>query len=111
MPADYTYDRPHLLGTMRTGPDLLNIAVRQSSEEWHYMHLYNARLVNSESIMPPHPWLFETKATAGPGEKPLALPDSVAPRNAVVIPTREGKALVAYLLSLDRTYDASRSKK
>ncbi len=111
VPADYTYDRPHLLGTMRTGPDLLNIAVRQPSEDWHYLHLYNARLVNSESIMPPFPWLFETKPTAGPDEKPLALPDSVAPRNAVVVPTREGKALVAYLLSLDRTYDASRPKK
>ncbi len=111
VPADFTYDRPHLLGTMRTGPDLVNIAVRQPSEEWHYLHLYNARLVTSESIMPPYPWLFEEKPTAGPGEKALALPDSVAPRNAVVVPTREGKALNAYLLSLDRTYDAPRSPK
>lgn len=111
IPADFTYDRPHLLGTMRTGPDLVNIAVRQPSEEWHSLHLYNARLVTSESIMPPYPWLFEEKPTAGPGEKALALPDSVAPRNAVVVPTREGKALNAYLLSLDRTYDAPRSPK
>lgn len=111
VPADYTYDRPHLLGTMRTGPDLLNIAVRQPSEDWHYLHLYNARLVTSGSIMPPYPWLFETKPTAGPDEKQLAVPDSAAPRNSVVVPTREGKALVAYLLSLDRSYDASRSKK
>ena len=111
IPADFTYDRPHLLGTMRTGPDLVNIAVRQSSEEWQYLHLYNARLVTSESIMPPYPWLFEEKPTAGPGEKALALPDSVAPRNAVVVPTREGRALIAYLLSLDRTYDAPRSPK
>lgn len=111
IPADFTYDRPHLLGTMRTGPDLVNIAVRQSSEEWHYLHLYNARLVTSESIMPPYPWLFEEKPTAGPGEKALALPDSVAPSDAVVVPTREGKALIAYLLSLDRTYDAPRSPK
>lgn len=111
VPADYTFDRPHLLGTMRTGPDLLNIAARQPSEEWHYLHLYNARLVNGESIMPPYPWLFETKATTGPDEKRLALPDSAAPRNSVVVPTREGKAVVAYLLSLDRTYDAPRSTK
>jgi cytochrome c oxidase cbb3-type subunit II len=111
VPADYAYDRPHQLGTMRTGPDLLNIAVRQPSEEWHYLHLYNARLVNAESIMPPYPWLFETKPAAGPGEKVLAMPDSVVPRNAVIVPTEEGKALVAYLLSLDRTYDPSRPKK
>jgi cytochrome c oxidase cbb3-type subunit II len=111
VPADYVYDRPHLLGTMRTGPDLLNIAVRQSSEDWHYLHLYDPRLVNAQSIMPPYPWLFESKPTAGPEEKALALPDSAAPHNAVVVPTGEGKALVAYLLSLDRTYDPSRSKK
>ncbi len=111
VPADYVYDRPHLLGTMRTGPDLLNIAVRQPSEEWHFLHLYNARLVIKESIMPPFPWLFEMKPTAGPDEKIVALPDSVAPPNAVVVATPEGKALVAYLLSLDRTYDPTRSSK
>lgn len=27
--ADYYYDHPHLLGTMRTGPDLFNIGARQ----------------------------------------------------------------------------------
>lgn len=27
-PGDYAYDYPHLLGTMRTGPDLFNIGVR-----------------------------------------------------------------------------------
>ena len=27
-PEDYRYDRPHLLGTMRTGPDLANIRAR-----------------------------------------------------------------------------------
>ena len=41
--ADYAYDSPHLLGTMRTGPDLFNIAVRQPSEDWHLGHLYQPR--------------------------------------------------------------------
>ncbi len=27
--GDYYYDNPHLLGTMRTGPDLINVGVRQ----------------------------------------------------------------------------------
>lgn len=111
LPADYTYDRPHLLGTMRTGPDLLNIAARQPSLDWHYLHLYNPRLTTAGSIMPPYRWLFEKKMTPGPGEKPLALPDSIAPHNGVIVPTAEGRALVAYLLSLDRTYDAPRSTK
>jgi cytochrome c oxidase cbb3-type subunit 2 len=29
VPGDYIYDKPHLLGSMRTGPDLFNIASRQ----------------------------------------------------------------------------------
>jgi cytochrome c oxidase cbb3-type subunit 2 len=104
VPADYVYDKPHLLGTMRTGPDLLNIGARQPSEDWHFLHLYNPRIVTPWSIMPPFPWLFEEKETAGPYDKILSLPDSIAPKGKVVVPTREGKALVAYLLSLDRTY-------
>ena len=32
VPGDYYYDNPHLLGSMRTGPDLFNIGVRQPSD-------------------------------------------------------------------------------
>jgi cytochrome c oxidase cbb3-type subunit 2 len=109
VPADYIYDKPHLLGTMRTGPDLFNIAARQPSETWHLLHLYNPRLVVHGSIMPPFPWLFEEKLSAGPGETALVIPDSVSPRGKVVVPTAEGKALVAYLLSLNHTYPVSQS--
>ncbi len=104
VPADYIYDKPHLLGTMRTGPDLFNIATRQPGEDWHFLHLYNPRLVTPGSIMPPYPWLFETKLTAGPGEKPLTLPPGARPEGEVVVPSPDGKALVAYLLSLDHSY-------
>ena len=104
VPADYVFDKPHLLGTMRTGPDLLNIGVRQPSEDWHLLHLYNPRLIVPGSIMPPFPWLFEEKLSAGPGEKPLVLPDSVAPKGKVVVASREATALTAYLRGLDRTY-------
>ncbi|MEX0602188.1 MAG: cbb3-type cytochrome c oxidase subunit II [Bacteroidota bacterium] len=104
VPGDYVFDKPHLLGTMRTGPDLLNIAVRQPSEQWHLIHLYNPRLVSPGSIMPPYPWLFEEKLSAGPNDVVLALPDSLAPMGKVVVATREGTALLRYLLSLDRSY-------
>jgi cytochrome c oxidase cbb3-type subunit 2 len=104
VPGDYVYDKPHLLGTMRTGPDLMNIAVRQPSEQWHLIHLYNPRIVVPGSIMPPFPWLFEEKLTAGPTETVLALPDSLARKGNVVVATREAMALTAYLLSLDRSY-------
>lgn len=104
VPGDYVYDKPHLLGTMRTGPDLMNIAVRQPSEDWHLVHLYNPRIVAPGSIMPPFPWLFEEKPGAAPQDKQVILPDSIAPKGKVLVATREGRALVAYLLSLDHSY-------
>ncbi len=106
VPADYVYDRPHLLGTMRTGPDLMNIGVRQTSVDWHMLHLYDPRLVVSGSTMPPYPWLFEVKRSAGPDEYVLDLPADRVPEGKVVVATYEAEALVEYLLSLDRSYDA-----
>ena len=104
VPADYVFDKPHLLGTMRTGPDLLNIAVRQPSMDWHLVHLYNPRIVVPGSLMPPFPYLFEKKLSAGPNERVLVLPDSITPKGKVIVAGREARALTAYLLSLDRTY-------
>ena len=59
--ATMPYDKPHLLGTMRTGPDLMNIGVRQPSEQWHLGHLYQPRAYVPGSIMPSFPYLFEVK--------------------------------------------------
>ncbi len=110
VPADYVYDKPHLLGTMRTGPDLMNIGVRQPSEEWHLVHLYNPRIVVPGSIMPPFPYLFEEKPSAGPNERVLSIPDSLAPKGKVIVATREAMALTKYLLSLDRSYPVIQGK-
>ncbi len=50
--GDYYYDHPHLLGTMRTGPDLFNIGARQPSADWHLGHLYQPRAYVVQSSMP-----------------------------------------------------------
>lgn len=110
VPADYVFDKPHLLGTMRTGPDLMNIAIRQPSEDWHLIHLYNPRIVVPGSIMPPFPWLFEEKLSTGPNEKVLMLPDSLAPHGKIVVAKQDARALTAYLLSLDRSYPVAQEK-
>jgi cytochrome c oxidase cbb3-type subunit 2 len=89
----------------------MNIAVRQPSEDWHLLHLYNPRLVVPGSIMPPFPWLFEEKLSAGPNEKVLALPDSLAPKGKVIVAGRDARALTAYLLSLDRSYPVAQGKR
>jgi cytochrome c oxidase cbb3-type subunit 2 len=103
--GDYSYDAPHLLGTMRTGPDLLNIGARQPSKDWHLGHLYQPRAYTPGSIMPSYPFLFEVRhGQAKPGEMIVSLPPQFATPNEVVVAKPEALALVAYLLSLDRTY-------
>ena len=102
--GDYAYDKPHLLGTMRTGPDLMNIGVRQPSEQWHLGHLYQPRAYTPGSNMPSYPFLFEAKDKAEKGEVVVNLPGGYAPMGKVVIARPEAEDLVKYLLSLDRSY-------
>ncbi len=102
--GDYAYDEPHLLGTMRTGPDLMNIGVRQPSEQWHLGHLYQPRAYVQGSIMPGYPYLFETRPKAEAGEVVVNLPPGHAPADQVVIARPEALDLVKYLRSLDRSY-------
>ncbi len=91
---------PRVLGTERTGPDLTNIAERQPSSTWHYIHLYQPRAVVPGSIMPSFPWLFAESERAGAGDSGITVPSPYGPSNGVVVPTERGRALVAYLLAL-----------
>lgn len=106
--ADYVYDRPHLLGTMRTGPDLLNVGVRLPSRDWHLTHLYQPRAVIPTSLMPAFTFLFEVKAEPAPDDVVVALPPGQGPEAGVVVATPAALDLTAYLLSLDRSYPAER---
>lgn len=105
--SDYAYDTPHLLGTMRTGPDLLNIGARMPSRDWHLTHLYQPRAIHPTSIMPNYPYLFEIKAEVAAGDTVVQLPDAYRPAGGVVVARQEALDLVDYLLSLDRTYPAA----
>jgi len=104
--ADYYYDSPHLLGTMRTGPDLFNIGARQPSADWHIGHLYQPRAYTPGSIMPSYPYLFEIKDAAGPNDKVVTLPPGFGPPGKVVVAKPELLDLVQYLIGLDHTYPA-----
>ncbi len=108
IPGDYTNDYPHLLGTMRTGPDLFNIGARQPSQTWHLLHLYQPRAVESESIMPAFPFLFEVVDEPSPGAVTVTVPQPWGPESGTVVAKREALDLVAYLIALDHTYDISR---
>ncbi|HQR03654.1 MAG: cbb3-type cytochrome c oxidase subunit II [Proteobacteria bacterium] len=104
VPGDYYYDSPHLLGSMRTGPDLFNVGVRQPSKDWNLGHLYQPRAYVPGSIMPSFPYLFEVKDKADPDEETLNLPPGVAPPGKVVVPKPEVLDLVKYLQSLKHEY-------
>ncbi|MBI4376164.1 MAG: cbb3-type cytochrome c oxidase subunit II [Elusimicrobia bacterium] len=58
-PRDFANDRPHVLGTERTGPDLAHVGSRQSSKEWHIKHLKDPREVSDGSIMPSFAYLSD----------------------------------------------------
>ncbi len=104
--ADYFYDDPPLLGTMRTGPDLFNIGVRQPSVDWHLGHLFQPRAYTPGSNMPSYPFLFEVKDAdqVVEDERVVQLPPGTLEEGQVVVARPEAMDLVAYLVSLDRTY-------
>jgi cbb3-type cytochrome c oxidase subunit II len=53
--GDYVNDRPILLGSIRTGPDLSQ-AGGEHPDDWHIAHFINPRYTRPNSIMPP--WEF-----------------------------------------------------
>ena len=107
--ADYAVNRrpdiwrntATLMGTERTGPDLIDIGNRQPSVDWHLLHLFQPRAVVKQSIMPSYKWMFTYK------EKPLKT-DKVINVPAEYMKGKKGKwvagpeamQMVAYLLSL-----------
>lgn len=111
VPRDYIFDRPIMLGTMRTGPDLANIGVRGyyglQNASWHHLHLYNPRMMTPGSIMPPFRYLYEKRQIVGePSADALVFTGdwrADIEDGYELVPTDDAKALVAYLLSLDRT--------
>lgn len=107
VPADFVDDRPHLVGTMRTGPDLLNVGQRLPDANWHLIHLYQPRSVVPWSIMPSFPFLFDVQNAGAvpPGARVVPVRGPKAPpRGRVVVASADAVALVDYLLSLKRDY-------
>lgn len=102
--GDYYYDHPHLLGTMRTGPDLFNIGARQPSVDWNLGHLYEPRAYTPGSTMPAFPFMFTLKDEAEEGDVVVKLPPSHQPVDKVVVAKPEALDLVQYLIGLNHTY-------
>ncbi len=56
--GDFNYDKPHQLGTLRTGPDLANIGLKRG-DQWEIDHLRDPRTFTPNSIMPSFKFLSE----------------------------------------------------
>ena len=99
---DFLFDQPVMLGSQRIGPDLADVGSRLPSAEWHLLHLYNPKLVEKKSVMPPYRFLFEKRRIGRePSPNALRLTGEFAPeRDCEIVPTDQAKALAAYLISL-----------
>lgn len=108
VPRDYITQDRVLLGTMRTGPDLMNVGGRPLNSDWHHLHLYNPQITSEGSNMPPFAFLYEVREIDGsPSIDALKFPPNskYAPEAGYeVVPNRRAKALVEYLLSLKLDY-------
>ncbi len=108
---DYIEETPSFLGTVRSGPDLSNIAPRWGKDaaavNKHHAHLYSPVSVTPGSTMAPFPFLYSLRKVQGqPSSEAIAFSDSkIVPAGYEVVPSHDAKALVAYLLSLDRSYE------
>lgn len=105
---DYITQDRVLLGTMRAGPDLMNVGGRPLNADWHHLHLYNPQVTSEGSNMPPFAFLYEVREIDGsPSPEALKFPPNskYAPEEGYeVVPTRRAKALVEYMLSLKLDY-------
>ena len=72
---DYAADDPPLLGSERVGPDLSNVWDRMPSDDWHYAHLYDPRILVPASIMAPYPFLFHSRGERQQKDRKVVIPD------------------------------------
>ncbi len=125
---DYLYEDAVFLGSLRAGPDLSSVGARDvagtkapdlgsvearaKNAQWHYVHLYNPRIVQPKSNMPSFSYLFDTKKIKGErSAKALDLPPPYSATDGYeIVPTPEAEALVGYLLSLNKNHDVPEMK-
>lgn len=54
--GEFVYDRPHLWGSRRSGPDLARVGGKYP-DQWHYEHFKNSKTMVQQSNMPSYAFL------------------------------------------------------
>lgn len=111
---DYIREKTVFLGSSRLGPDLRNLAARPYADEaFLYTVLYAPHAVAPDTLMPSYAFLFDVHPVR-PGQASnhaLKLSGKAAPKAGYeVVPTHRARALVAYLRSLNDTYEYPEAK-
>lgn len=102
---DYVQQAHIFLGESRVGPDLANLAARKPA--YDETDLYKL-LYAGAGNMPSYRFLFEQRSTEGrqPSDAALNFGGKLsAPAGYEIVPTSRARALVAYLLSLNQSYE------
>jgi cytochrome c oxidase cbb3-type subunit 2 len=98
---DYIYEQTVMLGMQRVGPDLANAGLRMDATAV-LARLWDARMFEAKSLMPPYRYLFELRKI-GRTPTPDALvvrPEFAAPPGYEIVPRPAARALAAYVASL-----------
>jgi cytochrome c oxidase cbb3-type subunit 2 len=106
---DYIFQARPQLGASRFGPDLTNLAARKPPYDADdLMNLLYAGTANH----PTYKFLFEDRVIAGQrSDRALHLAGAQAPKPGhEIVPTERASSLVAYLQSLNTTYDYPESR-
>jgi len=102
---DYIYQTAVQLGEFRIGPDLTNLAGRKPTAPDAVDLL--TLLYSGQGAMPAYSFLFENRKISGqPSDHALRLTGRLkAAPGREIVPTPRAEALVAYLLSLNTSFD------
>lgn len=103
---DYIYQARVQLGTSRIGPDLTNLGARKPAyDSEDLMKLLYTGMVPLAKVVthPPYKFLFDERAIVGEVSK--AALNVGAPAGTQIVPSERAQSLVAFLLSLNNTYD------
>ena len=104
---EYAWQDPVFMGTQRSGPDLSSTGRRLPDAQWHYWHLYDPQSTSPGSIMPPHRFLFTTERPTGDTQfdfEEVEVIDGMNVPGGKLWATPDARALVEYLLSLNRAF-------
>jgi cytochrome c oxidase cbb3-type subunit 2 len=98
---DYIFDQTVLLGAQRVGPDLANAGLRMDAAA-ALARLWDARIFETKSLMPPYKYLFDVrKIGRTPSPDALAVKrEFAAPQGYEIVPRPAARALAAYVASL-----------